>query len=188
MTDMGVLKYIAWTMVVLPTIIFSVLLYFAPTIIFGEKLFDLSLTLNFLGIALGYYSFIFSFYAALQVQAISDLYFFKMRSPEILKKLKKITKEVSDFGNESWIGLNSQRFMSESIVALRSAKRVNNKHVKRVAKEAEISLQTLKASMMSTFAEDLSAGQIPNYWAFYQKMSELKDEMSTQIDEARALP
>lgn len=185
---MAGLKYSAWAMVGFPTIIFGLFLYFSPETIVGNQDFDLSLTLNLLGIALGYYGLIFSAYAALQVQAIAGVYFFKIRSPEILKKLKKISKDVSDFGNEPSIDLHSQRFMSESLVALRSAKRVNNKHVKRVAKEAESSLQTLRTSMAASCAANLSAGQIPNYWDFYQKMSELMDEMSTQIDEAKALP
>ncbi len=185
---MAVLKYIAWTMIIIPTVIFFVLVFLAPSAILGNNSFDLSLIFNVIGIALGYYSLIFSAYAALQVQQLAGVYFFKFRSPEILKKLKKITNDVSDFGSEPSMELNSQIFMSESLVAFRSAKRVNNKHVKRVAKEAEISLRTLKKSMISTCINGVSAGEIPNYWDFYQKISELMDEMSTQIDEARAMP
>lgn len=185
---MAVSKYVAWALVILPTMAFGIVIYTAPEMIIGKQAIDLSIFLSLLGVALGYFSLIFSAYAAVGVQGIADLYFFKIRSPEILKKLRKISREVSDFGSEPSTELNAQRFMPEALVAMRSAKRMSNKHVKRVAKEAEVSLKNLKAIMKVECTTEFSAGQITNYWDFYQKISELVDEIVTQIEEAKALP
>lgn len=184
--NMAFYKYVVWALVVIPTLVFCIIWYFVPHVIIGDETLNASLALSLIGVVLGYYSLIFSLYAALQVQVISDAYLFKIRSPELIKKLKKISKLVSDFGNEPSSDWHSQRFVSEVLVVLRSAKRVNNKHVKVVAAKAEKSLNTLKINMKSGSNAVIPAGQIPHFWDFYQQITELLDELNEQIEEVRA--
>ena len=144
---MAVYKYAAWILVGVPTGIFSVLMYFSPKTVLGSSALDISLSLSLIGVCLSYYGLIFSLYAALQVQAISSSFFFKSRSPEVLRTLKKISKEISEFGNEPSTQFGSQSFLSKTPVLLRSAKKLNNRQVKSVAKDAEKRFSLLKASM-----------------------------------------
>lgn len=95
---------------------------------------------------------------------------------------------MSAFGNEALNMLNSQQFMSEIPVALRSAKRVRNSHVNKVAKEAESTFKALKRALGSAQVSGEAAGSVPKFWELYQKVTELADEMKTQIEEAKAKP
>lgn len=174
--------------IAIPTVAVGVLLYFSPQVLTGDNAIDSSFALSLLGIALSYYGLIFSAYAALEVKKISDLYFFKIRSPDILRKLKEIAKAVSDFGGEPSEGLASQGFISVASVAFRSVKRTRNKDVTRVAEQAEAALRNLKASMKKACLPGQSAGEVPNYWEFHQKVAELVDEMNEQIKDTRAKP
>lgn len=179
-------KSLAWSLAIIPTVAFSVLLWGSPKTVSGGKDFDASLVLSIVGVVISYYGFVFSSYAALQVQAISDAYFFKTRSPDLQKKLAQISKSISEFGTEPSNNLRSQKFISEASVAFRAAKRIKNKHVMKVAGQAEASLKTLRGSMKLSCGPDTSAGQIPNYWEFHQKVAELVDELSEQLKDARA--
>lgn len=171
---------------IVPAVAFSLILWISPHVLTGGKPFDASIILSLLGAALSYYGLIFSSYAALQVQAIADVYFFKVRSPDIQRKLQQIARSVGDFGVEPSDDLQSQKFMSEAPVAFRSAKRVRNRHVTIIAEEAEASLRDLKESMKQSCGPGKSAGQIPNYWEFHQKVAELVDELGEQRKDARA--
>ncbi len=179
-------KSLVWSLAIIPTAILLLLLWISPNLVSGGNDFDASLTLSLIGVALSYYGLIFSSYAALQVQAISDGYFFKIRSPDLHKKLGQISKLLIDFGTEPSEDLRSQKFISEALVAFRSAKRVKNKHVKKVATQAEVSLNTLKERMKLSCRPGTSAGQIPEYWEFHEKVAELVDELNEQLKDARA--
>jgi hypothetical protein len=183
---MSVYKTGAWTLTLGGTVLFATLMYFAPEVILGTKPLDPSMMLSLIGVMLSYYGLIFSLYAALQVQNISSRYLFKTRYPELLKKLRRISKLVKEFRDEPSSELYSQQFISEAPSALRSAKRFNNDNVRKVAKEAELLLVKLKVGMPAACASNLPAGQIPNYWEFYSKISELVDEICEQIADLRA--
>jgi hypothetical protein len=172
-------KWLVWTVAIIPTAVLFVILRDYPQMLIGREGLNPSIILSLAGVVLSYNGLIFSIYAALQVQAISSVYFFKIRSPELHNKLRKISKSVSEFGTEPSDKLRSQTFFSEAPVAFRSAKRIKNKHVKKVAMQAERSLKALNSSMK------LESG-IPNYWEFHQKVSELVDELSEQLKDARA--
>jgi len=179
-------KSIAIFLAVVPTLVLAAILNFSPDLIIGNSTFDASLKLSLFGTLLSYYGVVFSLYAALQVQAISDVYFFKARSPGLQKKLSQISKTVGEFGNEPSVGLRSQTFISEASVAFRSAKRIKNKQVKSIAAQAEVTLARLKESMKSSCGVGVAAGQVPNFWEFHQKVAELVDELGEQIKDARA--
>lgn len=183
---MAYYKILVWSLVVIPTVIVMILCFISPHSLSGINAFDRSFILSLLGTSLSYYGLIFSSYAALQVQAISDVYFFKIRSPELHKKLEHLAKLVAAFGAEPSNDLRSQAFLSEAAVAFRLAKRFKNKHVKKVAKEAEESLQTFKTNMVVNCVPGKTAGQIPDYWEFYQKLAELVDELNEQLKDAEA--
>lgn len=179
-------KYLVWCLVAIPTVLLIILLRISPQTFVATGILDSAFILSLTGTLFSYYGLIFSFYAALQVSLISNLYFFKTRSPQIQKKLWGISKSISDFGREPSEDLPSQRFISESAVAFRSAKRIKNKHVKLIAEQAEASLQILKNNMKTACGPGRTAGQIPNYWEFLQKVSELLDELKEQTKDARA--
>lgn len=181
---MGIFRYFVWVLVLVPTAVGASILYLSPESILEEPLLDKSQMLSIIGTALGYYSLLFSLYAALQVQVLSDKYFFRIRSPELHRKLQRISKCISEFGNEPADQLQSQKFISEAPVALRSARRVRNKHVAKVAIQAQAYLKKMKSNMTS--AGNKSAGQVAYYWDFYQKISELVDELSEQLKDAKA--
>jgi|GEM_PF-4121774 len=181
-------KYAASLLAIAPSAILAIIFFLYPSLILGEREIDLDLILGFAGVSLSYLSLVFAAYAALEVQFLADTYFFKMRTPAILRKLDKVTKAISEFSSEPLSEIPSQAFMSESPVVLRSAKRVKNKDVIRVAKEAERLLETLKVNYRSVNMAQKPAGQLEQFWKFYQKMSELSDELRTQIKEKEALP
>jgi hypothetical protein len=186
MVRMGTYKYAVWMLVVVPAVVFIALILAEPKLIVGNDGLGPSMILSLLGVVLSYYGLLFSLYAALGVKNISDAYFFKIRSPELLKKMKRISRAVSEFGSDPADDLYSQPFISEVAVALRAAKRINNKHVKKAASEAEFALGTLKGRLKGARTPGISAGEVLGYWEFYQKFAELTDEMSTQIEETRA--
>lgn len=179
-------KLLVCLLAIVPTIVYAVIYWIDPTILSGKLAFDRSIGLSWLGVSLSYYGLIFSSYAALQVQALSDTYFFKNRSPDLKKKLLHISKSVSDFSSEPSRDLRSQSFISEASVAFRSAKRIKNKHVKKVAEQGEKSLDKLKDSMISSSLPNKSAGEVANFWEFHQKITELIDELIEQVKDARA--
>jgi hypothetical protein len=178
-------RLLIWLVTIVPTVLLLSVLFLSPTIISGNDPFNSSLVLSLIGTVFSYYGLVFSLYAALQVQAISDIYFFKARSPDLQKKLRQIAKSVSEFGNEPSEDIRSQDFISEAPVAFRSAKRVKNKQVKKVAEQAETSLRQLRMSMKSGCGPDILAGQVSSYWDLYQNISELVDELSEQIKDAK---
>lgn len=181
------LKNIALFVSTIPTIVVLIILSISPRLLNGGKEIDAAFIMSLVGIALSYYGLIFSLYAALQVQKLADSYFFKSRSPDLQRKLSAIVKAVGDFSREPSVELRAQKFISESSVALRLAIRIKNKHVTEIAKQAESALDSLKSSMKISYAEDTLAGNVPNYWEFHQKITELLDELSEQLKDARAL-
>lgn len=180
-------KNIALLVSTIPTIALLIILWVSPKILSGGKEIDAAFIISLFGIALSYYGLIFSLYAALQVQKLSDSYFFKSRSPDLQRKLSSIVKAVGDFSREPSVELRAQKFISESSVALRLALRIKNRHVTKIAKQAESALDSLKHSMKIYCADGTLAGNVPNYWEFHQKITELLDELSEQLKDARAL-
>lgn len=182
---MAILRFIIFMLTIAPFLTAVVVISLDPQTLDQARSMNASLALSLIGAGLSYFGLLFSLYAALEVRNISQKYFFKLRSPEIHKRLLNITKRVSLFSNEPRDDLRSQTFISEIPVVLRAAKRVKNSEVKSVAKEAEKLFKKLKETSEVSLQGD-SAGQIQGYWDLFQKLSELADEVKTQIEDVRA--
>lgn len=108
----------------LPLVTVPVLMAYAPHLITGSGRVDIATFWSLVGVGLSYYGLIFSLYAAIEVFNLSNRYFFKIRSPDILKKLSTISKKVSSFSSEPSQDLHSQNFIFETLVITRAAKRI----------------------------------------------------------------
>lgn len=175
-----------WFVVVVPPIVLAVILMYAPNVITGTQDLDSSFILSLVGASLSYYGVLFSLYAALEVRSISKRYLFKLRSPDILKKLRSISKAVNAVASEPSGNLRSQSFFHELPVVVRASKRMSSSEVKRVAKEVDEALHYLTTQGIPYSPNHITAGEIRGYWDLFQKISELADEMNEQIENARA--
>jgi hypothetical protein len=179
-------RFAIWCLVVIPAITVAALLMYAPKVITGGEDLDASFTLSLIGAALSYYGVLFSLYAALEVRNISNRYLFKLRSPDILKKLRRISKSVNAFASEPSGNLRSQSFFHELPVVLRASKRLSGSEVRRVVKEVDKALYYLTTRGVPHALANITAGELTGYWDLFQKISELADEINEQIENARA--
>jgi hypothetical protein len=179
-------KFAIWFLVVVPAVVLAVILRYVPTVIVGDQDLDSSFILSLVGATLSYYGVLFSLYAALEVRNISKRYLFKLRSPDILRKLRRISKAVNAVASEPSGNLRSQSFFHELPVVVRASKRVSSSEVRRVAKEVDEALRYLTRQGLPYAPDNIMAGEITGYWDLFQKISELADEMSEQIENARA--
>ncbi|HEX8584351.1 MAG TPA: hypothetical protein VF680_08070 [Allosphingosinicella sp.] len=175
-----------WLLVVVPAVIVAVILTYAPRVITGNQDLNSSFILSLVGAALSYYGVLFSLYAALEVRNISKRYLFKLRSPDILKKLRKISKAVNAIASEPSRNLHAQSFFHELPVVVRASKRLSSTEVKRVAREVDRALHLLIKQGIPNSPNNITAGEVRGYWDLFQKISELADEMNEQIENARA--
>lgn len=183
---MTILRYVIIVFCLVPII--AILFVWYSTEIFADgSAFYNSFVWSATGVVLSYYSLLFSLFVALEVVYLSNKFFFKLRSPDIRKKLLSVSRNMSSFASEPAIDLRSQRFLAEGIVALRAAKRVKNKDVKRVATNAEKALIGLKTVSNLPVQEVATAGELDGYWQLHQYMTELADEVSSQIEDVRAM-
>ncbi|KYC34458.1 hypothetical protein WA1_51750 [Scytonema hofmannii PCC 7110] len=179
-------RYIIWILALIPPVLgvlYLSLLYF--DVLAGVRPSAES-TVAYFGLFLSYYGFLFSLFAALEIKALSNKYYFRIRSPEINKKLLLIARKMNEFSREPISEIRSQPFISEIPVILRSAKRVKNKEVIKVAKNAERSFKKMTSGFNSNYLSTMNAGQADGYWDVHQIVSELADEIRTQIDDVRA--
>lgn len=172
---------------VLPALIVPLIVKFAPGVFTGGEELSMPSIWSFVGLGLSYYGLLFSLYAALEVANLSTTYHFKLRSPEISKRLATIARKVSAFAGEPSQDLRSQGFIYEALVALRAAKRIKNRELQRVAKEADKALAQLTQQAKLHRRPGETASQVPGFWDFFQKISELSDEFKSQLDDVRAV-
>lgn len=169
------------------------ILVFAPPVLaiflltIGQNFLEEWLSRLELGSWLSYYSLLFSLYAALEVKNISNKYFFKLRSPDVRKKLLNISRQINSFSAEPSESLRSQTFIPEAAVAIRAAKRMKNGEVKKVAKDAEKALSALRRVSQNEILDANTAGKVSGYWELHEKLTELADELKTQVDDLRAI-
>jgi hypothetical protein len=184
---MAIFRFAIAAAAVLPIIIVPILVSYAPNFFIGSDDVSTVLIWSFIGIAMSHYGLLFSLFAAVEVYSLSNKYMFKLRSPDIAKQLRSISKKLSSFNSEPSVDISSQSFVHESFVALRAAKRMRNSEVKRIATEADTALTYLMQQAGLLGAPGLSAGQVNGFWEFFQKISELADEVKAQMEDARAI-
>ncbi|WP_197275777.1 hypothetical protein [Blastomonas sp. AAP25] len=170
-----------------PLVLCPLIYFIAPEIFTGGEPVSISMIWSFIGLSMSYYGLIFSLFAALEVERISRKYIFKILSPELSRSVTSIAKHISKFANEPPHEISAQTFMHEAPVALRAASRIQNIEVRRVAKEAQVELLKFKSQITKSSPNCTTSGQIPGYWEMYQKISELADELKTQIEELRSM-
>lgn len=140
-----------------------------------------------LGMLLSYYGFVFSLFAVLEVRILSDRHYFKARSPELSKKLVEISRRINEFSTEPAFEIRSQPFVSEIPAILRSAGRIKNKEVRKIARVANKNFTKLMSGVRRGYGPTIKASQADAYWEVHQSLSELADEISNQIKDMKAV-
>ncbi|MBU2956794.1 MULTISPECIES: hypothetical protein [unclassified Paracoccus (in: a-proteobacteria)] len=177
-------KQIILSLIIAPGLIAAVYFFSAPPD--GKWNIHTSFLWSSAGMLLGYYGFVFSLYALLEVMTLSNRHYFKTRSPELSKQLISISRKMSEFSSEPAMEIRSQRFISEIPVTLRSAQRMKNKEVEKLAKVADSNFRKLMNGLSGGYSRTTTSSQANAYWDLHQSLSELADEITNQIKDMRA--
>lgn len=148
-----------------------------PDLLLNDDLLSVTGLWALSGTLFSYYGFVFSLFALLEVRALSQRYFTKQRLPEIKKRIDLIVKDVYGFGENEFVQIRSQGFMSQIPVMIRQIRKTRVAELAPVAKRLELAHGIIKKRLGDGYGLGVACNKSDYFWELHGILTELSDEI-----------
>lgn len=157
-----------------------------PELLVGESLLSASLVWTLVGALFGFYGFVFSAFAVLEVRSLSSRYLAKQRLPELKSDLTEITDAMISFSDRKIEKLRTERFMGKISVVLKQVKKTKAGGFSPICKRAEAEHDAFNKILKVGASLDQPASDFQEYFDLMNTLHEMADEIEAYKKEAQA--